>query len=44
LLRRIFGPKEKGATGTWIKLHNEEWHILQYSRIIIRMIKYDKGR
>jgi hypothetical protein len=28
VLRRIFGPKKDEVTGEWMKLHNEELHIL----------------
>jgi hypothetical protein len=38
-LRRIFGPKRDGVTGSWKKLHNEELHNLYSSPSIIRMIK-----
>jgi hypothetical protein len=37
--RRIFGPKRKGVTGGWRKLHNEEPHNLYSSPSIIRFIK-----
>jgi hypothetical protein len=30
-LRRIFGPKRDEVTGEWMKMHNEELHILYSS-------------
>jgi hypothetical protein len=39
VLRSIVGPKRDGVTGGWRKLHNEELHNLNSSRIIIRIIK-----
>jgi hypothetical protein len=39
VLRRIFGPKMVEITGEWIKLHNEELHILYSSPNIIRQNK-----
>jgi hypothetical protein len=39
VLRRIFGPKRDEVTGGWRGLHNEEFHNLYSSSIIIRMIK-----
>jgi hypothetical protein len=39
VLRRIFGPKRDGVTGSWRELHNEEVHNLYPSPRIIRMIK-----
>jgi hypothetical protein len=44
VLRRIFGPKKGGVTGEWRKLHNEKFHNLYYSPIIIRIIKSRKTR
>jgi hypothetical protein len=35
---RIFGPKRDELTGSWRKLHNEEFHNLHSSPSIIRMI------
>jgi hypothetical protein len=34
-LRRIFGPNRDEVKGEWIKLHNEELHILYSSPNII---------
>jgi len=31
VVRRIFEPKEKEVTVSWIKFHNEELHNLYYS-------------
>jgi hypothetical protein len=39
VLRRIFGPKRDGMTGSRIKLRNEELHNFYSSRSIIRMNK-----
>jgi hypothetical protein len=39
VLRRIFGPKRDGVTGSWRKLCNEELHNLYSSPSIIRIIK-----
>ena len=39
VLRRIFGPKRKGVTGQWRKLHNEELNDLYCSSNIVRLIK-----
>jgi hypothetical protein len=39
VLRRIFEPKRHEVTGEWMKLHNEEFHILYSSPNIIRQIK-----
>jgi hypothetical protein len=44
VLRRIFGPKRDEVTGEWIKLHNEELHILYSSPNIIRQIKSRRMR
>jgi hypothetical protein len=44
VLRRIFGPKRDEVTGGWIKLHNEELHILYSSPSKIRMIMSRKMR
>jgi len=30
VLRRIFGPRRKEATGEWRRLNNVELHITQY--------------
>jgi hypothetical protein len=38
VLRRIFGPRRDEVTAEWIKLHNEEFHDLCSSPIIIRVI------
>ena len=38
VLRKIFGPKRKEATGEWRRLHIEELYDL-YSSNIIRVIK-----
>jgi hypothetical protein len=38
VIRRIFGPKRDEVTGEWMKLHNEELHILYSSPNIIRQI------
>jgi hypothetical protein len=43
-LKRIFGPKRDEVTGEWIKLHNEELHILYSSPNIIRKIKSRRMR
>jgi hypothetical protein len=39
LLRGIFGPKRDEVTGSWRKLHNDEFHNLYFSQSKIRMIK-----
>jgi hypothetical protein len=39
VLKRLFGPKMDEVTLEWIKLHNEELHILYSSPNIIRQIK-----
>jgi hypothetical protein len=39
VLRGIFGLKRDEVIRGWRKLHNEEFHNLQSSPIIIRMIK-----
>jgi hypothetical protein len=44
VLRRIFGPKRKGVTGGWRKLHNEKLHNFCSSSGIIRMIKSRRMR
>jgi hypothetical protein len=44
VLRRIFGPKRDEETGGWRKLHNEEFHKLYSSPIIIRIIKSRRMR
>jgi hypothetical protein len=37
-LRRIFGP-EREEDGSWIKLHNDEFHSLYSSPNLVRVIK-----
>ena len=44
MLRRIFGPKRDGVTGTWRKLHNEELNDLYSSPNIVRVIKSRRMR
>jgi hypothetical protein len=44
VLRRIFGPKRDEATGSWIKLHNEELHGLYFLPSIVRVIKARRMR
>jgi hypothetical protein len=44
VLRRIFGPKRDGVTGSWRELHNEELHNLYPSPSIIRIIKSRRMR
>jgi hypothetical protein len=44
VLRRIFGPKRDEVTGEWMKLHNEELHILYSSPDIISLIKSRRMR
>jgi hypothetical protein len=44
VLRRIFGLKRDGVTGRWRKLHNEEFHKLYSSPIIIRIIQSRRMR
>jgi hypothetical protein len=44
VLRRIFGPKQKGVTVVWRKLHNEDLHNLSSSPSIIRIIKSRRMR
>jgi hypothetical protein len=39
VLRRIFGPKEKGVVGSWRTLHNEELHNLYATPNIARVTK-----
>jgi hypothetical protein len=39
VLKRIFGPKRVEVTGSWRKLHNEEFHNFCSLPSIIRMIK-----
>jgi hypothetical protein len=43
-LRRIFGPKSDGVTGGWRKLYNKEFHNLNSSPSIIRIIKSRRMR
>jgi hypothetical protein len=38
VLKRIFGPKRDEVTGGWRKLRNEEFHNLNSSLNIIRMM------
>jgi hypothetical protein len=40
VLRRIFGPKRGEVTGEWRTLHNEEFHDLYSSPIIVRVRKF----
>jgi hypothetical protein len=44
MLRRIFGQKRAEVTGKWRKLHNEVFHDLYSSPIIIRIIKSRRMR
>jgi hypothetical protein len=48
VLRKIFGPKRDEVTGGWRggwrKLHNEKFHNLYSSPVIIRMIKSRRMR
>jgi hypothetical protein len=44
VLRRISGPKRDEVTGSWRKLHNEEFLNLYSSPSIIRMIKSSRMR
>jgi hypothetical protein len=44
ILRRMSGPKRDEVTEEWIKLQNEELHILYSSQNIIRQIKSRKMR
>jgi hypothetical protein len=39
VLRRIFGPKRDGVTGSWRKLYNGELHNLYSLPNIFRMMK-----
>jgi hypothetical protein len=39
VLRRIFGPKME-EDGSWRKLHDDEFHRLYFSLIIVRVIKF----
>jgi hypothetical protein len=43
VLRRIFGPKRE-EDGSWIKLHNDEFHSLYSSSKIVRVIKSRRMR
>jgi hypothetical protein len=36
---RIFGSRRKEVTGSWRKLHNEEFHNLYSSPNVIRVMK-----
>jgi hypothetical protein len=42
--RRIFVPKREEMAGSWRRLHNEKFHDLYSSPIIIRMIKSGRMR
>jgi hypothetical protein len=44
MLKRIFGPKRDEVTGKWRKLHNEGFHDLYSSPIIVRIIKARRMR
>jgi hypothetical protein len=44
VMRRIFGPTRDEVTGGWRKLHNEEFHNLYSSPIIIGMMKSRRMR
>jgi hypothetical protein len=44
VLRRILGPKRDEGTGEWIKLHNEELHVLYSLPNIFWVIKSRKMR
>jgi hypothetical protein len=44
VLRRIFGQNRGEVTGGWRKLHNEKFHDLYSSPIIIRIIKCRRMR
>jgi hypothetical protein len=39
VLRKIFGPKRDEVVGGWRKIHSEEFHNLNCSPSIIRIIK-----
>jgi hypothetical protein len=36
--RRVFGPDSEKVAGKWRKIHNEEVHNLESSKIIIELI------
>jgi hypothetical protein len=44
VLRRIFGPKRDDVTGDWLKLHNEELHLMYSSPNITIIIKSRRMR
>jgi hypothetical protein len=44
VLRRVFGPKRKEATGEWRKLHNEELNNLYSLSNIVRVVKSRRMR
>jgi hypothetical protein len=44
VLKRIFGPKWEEVTGSWRKLHNEDYHNLYSPLDIIRIIKSRRMR
>jgi hypothetical protein len=44
VLRRILGPKRDKVTGEWRELHNQEFHDLCSSPIIVQVIKLRKMR
>jgi hypothetical protein len=44
VLRRIFGSRTDEVTGGWRKTHNEEFHNLDSSPSIIRMMKSRRMR
>jgi hypothetical protein len=44
VLRKIFGPKGDEVTGDLRKLHNEEFHNLYSTPIIIRIIRSRRMR
>jgi hypothetical protein len=44
MLKRIFEPKRWAVTGGWKKPHEEEFHNLFLSPIIIKLIKSRKTR
>jgi hypothetical protein len=44
ILTRIFRPKREEMIGGWRKLHNEEFHNLYSSLLLIRVIKLGRMR
>ena len=42
-MRRIFDPRRDG-NGEWRRFHNEEFHILYRSSIIVRVIEFKRLR